>query len=81
MTKEDLSNRIVKYRFLDYFNQEWKEIKALVLQESEKTTLIAILEYGPRGKQPGETMRVHNKNIIWPKPEPGIPEWHAHTDI
>lgn len=70
-----------KYRYLDYFRKEWNEIRVLVVQEGRKTSTISLLEFGPRGKKPGDTMRVHNKSIIWPKPETQIPGWHAHTDI
>lgn len=74
--------QIVKYRWLDYFNEKWYETKCEVISQTDKTAKIKLLEFGPKGSRPGRIMRVHLKSLIGleiKKSEPDL-SWRKATD-
>lgn len=78
------NKQVVKYRWLDYFNNRWYETKCEVVSHTDKTAQIKLLEFGPKGSRPGRVMRVHLNSLIGfddgkQKPEPNL-SWRKYTD-
>lgn len=78
------NKQVVKYRWLDYFNNRWYETKCEVVSHTDKTAQIKLLEFGPKGSRPGRVMRVHLNSLIGfddgkQKPEPNL-SWRRYTD-
>lgn len=82
---ESNDNRvIIKYRWLDYFKNQWYETKCEVISHTDKSAQIKLLEFGPRGSRPGRVMRVHLKSLVGfndgkQKSEPDT-SWRRYTD-
>ena len=76
------NKQIVKYRWLDYFNNKWYETRCEVISQTDKTAKIKLLEFGPKGSRPGRIMRVHLDSLIGlerKKSEPDL-SWRKATD-
>ena len=82
---ESNDNRvIIKYRWLDYFKNQWYETKCEVISHTDKSAQIKLLEFGPRGSRPGRVMRVHLKSLVGfndgkQKSKPDT-SWRRYTD-
>ena len=82
---ESNDNRvIIKYRWLDYFKNQWYETKCEVISHTDKSAQIKLLEFGPRGSRPGRIMRVHLKSLVGfndgkQKSKPDT-SWRRYTD-
>lgn len=78
------NKQVIKYRWLDYFNNRWYETKCEIVSHTDKTAQIKLLEFGPKGSRPGRVMRVHLNSLIGfddgkQKPEPNL-SWRKYTD-
>ena len=55
---------IVKYRWLDYYNDKWYVTECEVIKRKKRTADIKLLGWGPKGRKPGDIMQVHLKSLI-----------------
>lgn len=70
------------YHYWDYFAAKRRKCRCRVIDYGQKTVLIELLEFGPKGKPPGTRMRVHTKSIDWKKVIQHTDlSWHEYTDI
>lgn len=66
----DGKGQIVKYRYLDYFNNIHKEVRCEVISYNEKRAKIKLLGFGPKGSRPGTIMtKVKHTSLVGFKPE------------
>ena len=71
---------IVKYRWLDYFNNTWYETRCEIINKTNKTAQIKLLDFGPKGSRPGRIMRVHLNSLVGlQEHEPDL-SWRKITD-
>lgn len=71
---------IVKYRWLDYFNNTWHETRCEIINKTNKTAQIKLLDFGPKGSRPGRIMRVHLNSLVGlQEHEPDL-SWRKITD-
>lgn len=76
-------NATVRYRFLDFYANTWRTCRCYVMSHTDKTAIIKLVEFGPRGKTPGTIMRVSLKSLVGfetNRTEPDL-SWHDYTDI
>lgn len=76
-------NQTVQYRYLDFYSNTWRICRCYVVSHTDKTAVIKLVEFGPRGRTPGSTMRVMIKSLIGFKQMSTEPDlsWHKYTDI
>lgn len=83
INESNMSGQIVRYRWLDYFKNEWYETKCEVISHTDKTAVIKLLGFGKNGTPPGTRMRVHLKSLIGfdygNRKKPDM-SWRRHTD-
>ena len=66
----DGKGQIVKYRYLDYFKQQYFEVRCEVISYNEKTAKIKLLGFGPKGARPGTIMsKIKHKSLVGFEPE------------
>lgn len=66
----DGKGQIVKYRYLDYFKQQYFEVRCEVISYNEKRAKIKLLGFGPKGARPGTIMtKIKHSSLIGFKPE------------
>lgn len=69
------------YNFLDWWTKQMLSVPCKIISRTAKTAVIKLLTFGPRGRKPGDTMRVNIKSLeseaLQPEPDTS---WHAWTD-
>lgn len=66
----DGKGQIVKYRYLDYFKNQYFEVRCQVLSYNEKAAKIKLLGFGPKGARPGTVMtRIKHSSLVGFEPE------------
>jgi hypothetical protein len=77
------------YYYLDWYTKQRRSARCEILSRTDKTAVIRLLEYGPKGKPPKTKMRVYLSSLDLPKPQEPKQEpkhdqdlsWHDWTDI
>lgn len=66
----DGKGQIVKYRYLDYFNNVYREVRCEVLSYNEKAAKIKLLGFGKNGERPGTVKnRIKFSSLVGFEPE------------
>lgn len=70
------------YHYWDYFTATRRQCRCRIIEYGQRTLLIKLLDFGPKGKPPGTVMRVHKKSVDWKKVIDCTElSWHQYTDI
>lgn len=66
---------------MDYYSGIWRKSRVEVLEQNDRTAKIRLLEFGPRGKEPGAVMRVQLKSLeSFQQVRLTDTSWHRYTD-
>jgi hypothetical protein len=66
----DGKGQIVKYRYFDYFNKTYREVRCEVLSYNEKAATIKLLGFGKNGERPGTVKnRIKFSSLVGFEPE------------
>ena len=77
-----MDSQITTYRYLDYFAGVWRTVRCQLVKQTDKTAIIKLLGFGPKGRPPGSLMRVLIKELDWKQIIRNTDlSWHAWTDV
>lgn len=54
-----------EYHYFDFFTKQYCTIDCEIKSIGDKTAVIKLLTFGPRGATPGTVMRVHKKSLTY----------------